>query len=363
MPNQFLAIYEETTRGTAPGSPVYQFLPIISGLTPEINFDDKPREEFRGVDNALGDATVIRREQSWSYKLKCYWYPGKETGLLFKHLMGFAATRSVVETSGYKGILYPVAMPYGAGNTLVDKAIAIIPNTDEQGTTKCQVFGGGRVTECKITASGSDDIILEFSLAGAWIGTIDQTAISGVSFPAANPYNSTEYKAYIGGTPTRTGTAPNYTALAVGTAVQFYPDSLDLTITNGLKDKIAHGSGVMGPTKTYRDASFNWSLDVPLDYEDPSSGFSSADEYKKLFTGPSTNNLMLVFDNGDLAGATTEKYTSIIDLPLGKLKNPGSVERNPNGKMPNLKLGFDRLLSSTTQYPIALLNVDKATAY
>lgn len=363
MSNQYLAFYEETTRGTAPGSPTYMFLPVLSNLTPKITFDDKPRVQFAGGDNALGDTSVIRREVGWTTTIKCYWYPGKETGLLFKHLFGFAGTRSVVDTSGYKGILYPKAMPYGTGNALADKAIAIVPNTDEQGTTKCQVFGGGRITDCKISAQGTDDVILEFTISGAWIGSVDQTAIGGVSFPAANPYNSTDYKAYIGGTPVRTGSAPDYTDITAGTAVQFFPDSLDLTITNGLADKVAHGTGVQGKTKTYREKSFTWSIDTPIDYEDPASGFSSADEYKKLFAGPSTNNLVIVFDNGDLAGAATAKYTSTIDLPVGLLRNPDTIERNPEGKMPNYKMGFDRLYSATTNYPIAMVNVDKATAY
>lgn len=361
MANQYVSLVEEAVRGTDPGSG-YMFLPVLSDVAPEFNADDKPRVEFRGQDTGLGDITVIRRQVDWLYKCKCYWYPGKETGLLFKHLFGNAGTRAVLDTTAYKGLLNPILMPYGVGMNLGTKAIGIIANTDEGGITKSQYFGGGRITDCKITFTGTDDVTLEFTIQGAWIGPVGQTAIAGVSFPAANPFNSGEYKAYIGGAPVRTGVAPNFTDITVGTAVQFMPDSLDITITNGLKDKIV-GNGVPGPTKTYRDAKFKADLNCPIDYEDPSSGFSSAAEYKKLFTGPATNNLLIVLDTGDLAGSASAHYTAILDLPYMMQKNPKKPDRNPDGKTPALKMAFETLYSATTAYPVALLTVDKATAY
>jgi hypothetical protein len=361
MASQYLTLVEETTRGTTPAGP-YLFLPVISDVMPEFDADDKPRVEFRGQDTGLGDVTVVRREVKWSMKIKCYYYPGKEVGLLFKHLFGNAGTRSVVDTSGYKGLLNPILMPYGTGMNLGDKAIAIIANTDEGGVTRAQTYGGGRITDCKITCKGTDDVELEFSIQGAWIGAADQTAIGGVSFPGANPFNSGEYKAYIGGTPVRTGTAPNYTDITIGTAVQFIPDQLDITISNGLKDKVV-GNGVPGPSRTYREGKFKIDVNCPIDYEDPASGFSSADEFKKLFTGPATNNLVIVWDNGDLAGAATVHYTALLDLPYMMQKNPKKAERNAEGKTPSLKMGFESLFSATTSYPGALLTVDKATTY
>lgn len=361
MAEQYLALYEETTRGTA-GTPTYLFLPVTGDLSPDFDPSDKPRVEFRGADTGLGDVSVMRQEVKWTYTLKCYWYPGKETGLLFKHLFGNAGTRATVDTTACKGLCNSLLMPYGTGMPLGDTAIAIVPNTDEGGVTKSQVFGGGRVTSCKISAKGTEDVTLEFTLQGAWIGPADQTAVAGVSFPAANPFNGTDYKAYIGGTPVRTGTAPNYTAITVGTAVQFMPDSLDISINNGLDDKVV-GNGIAGPTKTYRKEKFKIEIDCPIDYEDPASGFSSADEFKKLFTGPATNNLLVVFDNGDLAGSATETYTALLDLPYMMQKNPKKPGRNAEGKTPDLKMGFSSLYSTTAKYAGALLTVDKATAY
>jgi hypothetical protein len=358
MSSQFIALVEETLRGTTPAGP-YLFLPIIGDLTPEFDAADKPRSEFRGQENAFGAITVVRTEVKWSIKLKCYWYPGKETALLFKHLLGNPAARTVIDTSAYKGLITPAVMPYGSGMPLGDSAISIVANTDEQGVTRSQTFGGGRVTDCKISCKGADDIELEFTLEGAWVGPADQATLTGVSFPAANPFNSSQYRAYIGGAPVRTGTAPLYSNIAPGTAVQFAPDSLDITITNGLKDKIV-GNGVRGPSKTRRDAAFKVEVSCPIDYEDPSSGFSSANEFKRLFSGPATSNLFVTFDNGDLAGAATQHYAAAIDLPLMMQKNAKKADRSVDGKTPSLKLGYESLVSPITGYPMALQLADLA---
>ena len=359
MASQYLTIYEEALRGTPPSSPVFLFLPILGDLSPDFDATDKPRMEFKGVDVALGSATVIRTEVKWSYKLKCYWYPGKETALLFKHLLGNPSARTVIDTTAYKGIIAPTAMPYGSGMPLGNSAIAIVSNTDEAGITKSQTWGGGRVTDCKISCKGTDDIELEFTLEGAWVGPADQAAIGGISFPPANPYNSSMYRAYIGGAPARTGSAPFYSDISPGTAVQFKPDSLDITITNGLKDKVV-GNGVRGPSKTTRSAQFKTVVACPTDYEDPTSGFSSAQEFKKLFAGVATNNLFVTFDNGDLAGSASQTYQAFLDLPLMMQQNPKKADRYADGKTPGLKLAFESLNSSVTNYPLALQLVDQA---
>lgn len=157
----------------------------------------------------------------------------------------------------------------------------------------------------------------------------------------------------------RTGTAPNYTALTPGTAVQFMPDSLDITITNGLKDKIV-GNGVRGPSKSNRAASFKVEVACPTDYEDPASGFQSAAEFQKLFSGPALNNLFIVFDNAQLAGAASQDYQTVIDLPSMMQKNAKKPDRDPEGKTPGLKLAYESLNSTVTGYPIAMMLTDQA---
>ena len=158
MAIQYLAIVEETTRGTDPGSG-YLFLPITGNLQPTVEYDDQPRKEFRGADTALGDvaASLVRRSGQWTMTVECAYYPGAEVGLLLKHTFGGAETRNVVDTSAYTGILFPYANPFGTGANLANKAIGIEINTDEGGTTKAQYYGGGRINCLLYTSDAADE--------------------------------------------------------------------------------------------------------------------------------------------------------------------------------------------------------------
>lgn len=362
MAEQYLAIVEEATRGTDPGSG-YMFLPVMSNIQPVVTYDDQPRKEFRGADTALGDSSVVRRSGQWTMTIECAYYPGKETGLFFKHCLGKAGSRSVVDTSAYEGVLYPLATLFGAGAELGTRAIGIIPNTDEGGTTKSQYYGGGRVKSIAIKGEGTDDVKLAIEIQGPaeYIGDADQTAIAGVSFPAAAPFTTDDCLFYIGAGISRTGTAPNFTALGEGTMDQFVPDSFTITINNGLNDKQVM-DGIQGPNKTFREAQVSIAAEMPIDYEDPSSGFSSADQFKLTFAGPQTTSVLLKMDNGELAGAATSHYETIIDL-ANLLVKPATPERSSEGLQPKVNFSFQSLYSATTEYPIGVFTVDKATAY
>ena len=123
MATQYLALVEETTRGTDPTSG-YLFLPVTGSLDVKFEPTDEPRKEFRGADTALGDSTVVRRQSMWTYTLECAWYPDSAAiGLLFKHVLGKVDTRSVLETTAYKGIMYPLATLYGVGEELVPSEV------------------------------------------------------------------------------------------------------------------------------------------------------------------------------------------------------------------------------------------------
>lgn len=364
MANQYVAFCEETTRGTLPGVPAWKFLPITGKLQPTFAAKDEPRKEFKGADTALGDSSVVRRESNWTWTLECSWYPGAEVGMLLKHALGKAGDRAVTDTSAYEGILYPVATPYGTTAPLLDKALAFAINTDEEGTTKCQIYGGGRIKSVSIALKGLDDIKLSFEIAGAgsWVGAADQTAIAGVSWPVATPFCTSDALFYIGGTPVRTGTAPDYTALAAGTALPFRPDDLTIKFTSGIEDKVVI-NGVKGASKSYRSKQFTASVDGTIDYTDPTAGeFSSADEFKRIFNGPATNNIIVVLDNAQLAGAATANYGAVIDLPY-MLANLTAPERGTEGKTPSMKLAYMSLVDATTGYPMAMITTDKAAAY
>lgn len=363
MADQFIALCEETTRGTMPGSPSWLYLPITGKLQPSFAPKDESRKEFRGADTALGDSTVLRRESQWTWTLECNWYPGPEVGLLLKHLLGKAGSRSTVDTSGKRGILYPLAMPYGTGYELEDKAIGFAVHTDEAGTSKYQYWGGGRVKSCTITLAGTDDVKLSFEIVGAgeWIGAPDQTALGGVSFPTVSPFVTSDALFCIGSGVSRTGTAPDFTAIGAGTMDPFRPDDVTITITNGLDDKVVI-NGIKGPSLTSRMNQFTVEVATTIDYADPGSGFSSADEFKSLFSGTRTNSLLMVLDNGELAGAATATYQAVLDFPLFLL-NADTPERNTEGKTPSTKLTYRSLYSATTEYPFALMTTDKAASY
>lgn len=367
MAIQYLGIVEEAARGTDPTSG-YLFLPVSGKLQPSFTPTDEPRKEFRGSDSALGDTSVVRRESLWTYDLECSWYPGDPAiGLLFKHLLGYSGTRNTVDTSAKRGILYPVPNGYGGGGDQEDKGIGIIPNTDEAGTTYSQYWGGGRVTKCVIKAEGTSDIKLTFTLQGPgeYIGAADQTELD--STPAfstpTTPLISSDLLCYVGGSPTRTGTPPDYTVLAPNTAAAWRPDSLELTITNGLQDKVVM-NGVLGPSWTTRESQFMVELTAPTDYDDPASGFSSADEFKTLFAGVRTNNILLIANHASDAGATpgTAPYGAVIDLP-SVMVAADPPERNVDGKTPSINFKFKSLYNTTTKYPIAILTTDQNASY
>jgi len=364
MAIQYLGIVEEAARGTDPTTG-YLFLPVMGKLQPSFTPTDESRKEFRGADTALGDTTVVRRESLWTYDLECAWYPADPAiGLLFKHLLGKSGTRNTVDTSAKRGILYPVVNGYAAGADQEDLGIGIIPNTDEAGTTKSQYFGGGRVTKCVIKLEGTADAKLTFTLQGPgeYVGAVDQTELDSTpSFTAVAPLVSCDALCYVGGSPTRTGTPPDYTVLAANDAAAWRPDSMEITITNGLADKVVM-NGVRGPSWTTRESQFMVEVTAPTDYDDPASGFSSADEFKTLFTDVRTNNILVVINSPTLAGDATAYYGAVIDLPT-VMVSAETPERNTEGKTPSVQFKFKSLYNATTLYPIALLTTDKNAAY
>lgn len=364
MSDQYLAFCEETVRGNKPGSPTWRFLPVISGLSPKFSPKDEPRKEFRGADNALGDVSVRRKESQFTTNIEAHLYPGVEIGVHLKHLLGFAGSRSVVDTSGYKGILYPMTMPYGSGQSLEDTAIGYSPNVDRDGTTKTQYHGGDRKKSATLTIKPGEDITITFEGQGAgpYIGAANQTAVAGASFPSDTLiYHGSMAKYYIGTGASRTGTAPNYTDIGPGTMTEFAPDDFTLKITNGLDDELV-SNGIRGPSHTIRSAQFDWSADFSIDFRDPSSGFSSIDEFEAQYSAPRTNSLMVVITHTLLAGAATAYYTEIIDLPLGMvtIENP---DVDNEGKQRKAKISVKRLLPSGGLKPLHWLRIDQATAY
>ena len=360
---QYLAFYKETTRGVAPGSPSFMYLQISKGF-PKFKATDEARNEFAGASNALGARTNWRKQAQYSCAPEILYRPGLETGVFLKHVLGYAGTRATVDSTAFRGILYPTcAMPYGSGMPLGDEALGLVSNLDESGTTKSQAFGGFRPKSLSLAFKGTDEVTLSIDGQGAgdWVGPCDQAETGGISMPTIDPFNCSEIAYYLGSGIVRTGTAPDFTDIQPGTMQRLNPDTVTLKITNGLDDKII-GNGVKGPSKTFRNAQFGVEVSIDTDYTDPSSGFSSAAEYKRTLSGVAHNSLLIVMTHPDLAGSATEHYQTVIDIPLLWLQ-ADPREPDNEGKTPIQKLTYKSLLDPSVGYPIGFLTTDRAAAY
>ena len=365
MAIQAIAIVEEVTRGTFPGSPTYNWLPVTGTLFPTFTPTDEARSEFRGNDSALGNSedSLVRRESQTTYALECAAYPGIATGLLFKYLLGKEGTRAVVETTAFKGPLYPLAQPFGEDNELVDGALSIVVLYDKEGTTFKKIYSGLRDFDFAFAAEGTDDIKFTFNMKapGEFISAEAVNDLTPDYSGLVDPYTSSDLLCYIGTGASLTGTAPDYTDIAPGTMDQFCPDSVNFTLVSGLDDKVQM-CGVQGPGKTFRSAQFTSEINLPIDLEDPDTGFSSWDEFEKIFIAPSSNILMFVLDNGVLAGDTSVTYSMTFYFPA-VLFNPDTPEVAPDGTQPTINLNYTSLFDNVAEKPFIMQTIDQESAY
>jgi hypothetical protein len=362
MANQYTAIVEEATRGTNPGSG-YKFPPTTGKIEPQTEFKDEPRSEYRGQNTRLGNLTVVRKSTSVKHDLEMFLYPIDIVGTLFKHALGYAGNRSVLDTSAYKGIIYPPeAFHYGNGGNLAGKGLTVIPNTDNDGVTKAQIFRGFRVKGFKLEFKRPEDVKITFNLmSGPWVGAPGQTATAGASFTTLVPYNSDDLVCYSGAGITRTGTGPNFTEIAPNTMLQFVPDDLTLTWDSAIEDTDVL-DGLSGPSKTEAKGQAKATLEFGIDFSDPASGFSSFDEWVALHSAVRTMNFLLALTSPNLAGAATQYHEHRFDLPNMQMIG-APPERDNTGKTPKFKAKYESLFDSTCQYPMAIWAIDKVSAY
>lgn len=364
MAKQWIEIFEHDARGVVVGDETMLALPVLGSLKPKFAPVDEPREEYRGADTGQGDVSVRRKESQWTHTLECYWYPIAAVGLLLKHALGFADERATVDTSAARGIVLPQNMPYGSGSVLGDSAIGIRVNYDKgDGTTVSKIYYGGRIGKMSVSAEGSDEVKLSFDLSapGQYISA-EAAATAEPDFsglPA--PFNAGDVRLYTGAGISRTGSAPEYTAIAPGAMVAFVPDSWSLEIDSGRQDK-AVANGVRGPSKTVKESKLAVSFKAPLDIEDPASGFSCRDEIEAQFSGPREMPILIVLDNGELAGAATATYQAAIDLPRLKLA-AWEETYNTTGKQPTTNMDGSHLFSTVTGYGLAIVTTDQVAAY
>lgn len=361
--NQWIEIGEQVARTTLVGDEVFYPLPATV-LKPKFNPTDEPRKEYRGSDTGQGDSEVRRLSSQWTHDLEAYIRPCRAMALLLKHAAGKVATRSAVDTDAFGGMVYPENLPFGLGQTLGDTALAIKVHYDDgAGSTKQRIYYGARITKASLSGEGSQEWKITFSLQGP--GTCVTAPAAAGSMPdfstLPDPFIFSRSLFYIGAGISRTGSAPEFTALAPGAMTAFVPDSCTLDIELGRQDKTV-ANGINAPTKTTKESQLAVKVSCPLDLEDPSSGFSSRDEVDALISGIRQNSMFIVLDNGDICGATDQTYQWLIDLSSLYL-GPSSEEFSTEGKTPRTTLEYMSLYSDTTQYAIGIYAIDAEASY
>ena len=341
----YLAVGEEATRGTAESSTV-GFIPLLSPSLPTNEPDDIKRAEYRGDDSVKGDTTAIRMSEKWSGSLEIPFFTEAGTtagmmGTILKHFFGASSSAQNATTGQYYHMLYPQPDPFSTAN-LGTKALTLNFNVNE-GTTKDNwPIYGGRVTALTFDQEAGQHLKLTADMVGQKQNT-RTTLISSPAYAAENlrcDYNNlTVYT----GTITRTGTAPDYTTFAFGSATTIKPDKINVKIENGMEDVLRIG-GVTYPDKT-RMGKYKVTVELTLDWEDPASGFSSADEVAAWLASITYTNFFCHWDTGTQAG-TGDNHQLYLDIP--RCHRVGGSPEYDLEKDPMITLSYEGLYDATT---------------
>ena len=356
----FLAIGVEAVRGTKEATTV-GFVPLEDFSLPKVDYMSKKRQGFRGEETALGATTEERWGEKWEgpFNMRFYTEAGGGNGImgsLFKHFFGTATSSQNAATGQYRHMFYAVNDPFGPGATLESKGLTFNENSTQSGTLKNFPFLGGRVKKITLKQELGASLIMSIETMGQKLDTVT-AGIASPTFAAENlrcDYNNLDMR--MGATVTRTGTAPDYTALSSNGAV-VKPDSVTIEIERGMVDEqVLDGTTSPGKTSV---GELTGKLSMTIDYEDPASGFSSVDEFMAWIAGVSETNFFLAWNTGTQAG-TGDNHMLIIDLPAcNRLGGPPEIKRDGKSK---ITLEYDFHYSATTKYAIGMLLKNTAAA-
>lgn len=355
----YLALGEESDRGTGEVTTV-GFIPVVNPpiMTPE--FIERARVDWRGEDIVKGDVDWQRLGQSWvgTYEMPMYTEAGTTAGIvgtLFKHFFGDVTTAENATTGQYYHMFYPVTDMFGAAQ-LGTKAITHNTNINEGTTMKNWPFVGGRIPGLTFTSVVEEHLIVGVTAMGQFRDTTT-AELGSQTFAAENlrcDYNN--LKVYTG-TITRTGTGPNFSDFGFGSATEICPDSIAVTITNGMVDK-RRLCGKDYPDKT-TVGKFEVIVEMVIDWEDPASGFSSVDDLNAWINADSSTNLFLHWDTGTQAG-TGDNHQLYLDIPIAQ-RTGGAPEYSDID--PIVTLTYKGLYdATTTKYLIGLMLKNTASA-
>lgn len=355
----YLAIGEEASRGIAEKSTV-GFIPLKDPSIPAMEFQEDKRQEWRGEQGELGNRESRRLAKKWSASFSTPFFTeaGSTAGMIgtiLKHFFGKATSAQNASTSQYLHMLYKVADKFGSGG-LGDKALTINTNLSlDGGVTKNIPYVGGRVTSIELNQEIGAPLMFAFEMIGQFNDS-PEALIASPTFAAENLRadfnNLTVYQGV-----TRVGTGPDFTDFTFGSATQVKPDSIKISLGAKTTDKMRL-EGLDHPNKSV-DGEMEGTLEMKIDFEDPSSGFSSVDDWNAWQAASSETDFHLVWDTGTQAG-TGDNHSLHIDLPICKRKGgqPAfSVEEESTVTL-TYDLHFD---AATTQYLAGILLKNTAT--
>ena len=359
--NQFyLAVGEEAARGTAESTTV-GFIPVDTATFPTFEPADEPVLDFRGEQTALGDSRYRRNSEKWSasFDIPMFTESGTTAGMMgtiLKHFFGGSSSSENASTGQYIHMLYPVSDPFVTGN-LGATALTLNTNiTQNASTIQNHVFDGGRVSALTFTQAVGSPLKVSASFMGQQ-HTVS-TAIATPTYAAENLLCDYDKLSAYFGTITRTGTAPDYTDFTFASATQVCPDSITVTIANGLNDKqVLCGSKY--PSKSNL-GKYTCTVEMTIDFEDPATGFSSYDDFVAWHSALSTTNLFLNWDTGTTAG-TGDKHSFGLDIPVA-LRNGGQPSFSTDAD-PTISLKYTAEMDlTTTQYMVGAYLKNTASA-
>lgn len=355
----YMAVGEEAARGTGEVTTV-GFIPLNSQSIPVVEFDDQRRKQFRGEATVKGDTGVDRLSQKWSGSVEMDMYTEAGTtvgmvGTILKHFFGTVTTDGPNGTTAYGHMMYDSADPFAAVN-LDNDALTFSLNINEGTVMKNWPYVGGRVTTLNFNQEAGEKLKVTADIMGQFKDTTT-AELGSEAFAAENlrcDYNN--LKVYTG-TVTRVGSAPDYTDFTFGSATQLNPDTISVSIENGMEDNMRL-SGVDYPDKT-RMGQYKVTVELTIDWGDPVAGFSSVDDRNSWLAASSTTNLTLEWDTGTEAG-TALNHKLVLDLP--NLERKGGEPEYDLEKDPMITLTYEGLVDATTTYQVGCFLQNTASA-
>lgn len=359
----YVALGVEATRGTAESSTV-GFLPVTSTKPPELVPEDQRYNEYRGQESSLGEIGTRRMATSWKYSLEMNVFTESGGGSkamvanLIKHFMGFCGSSQNGSTGQYLHMMYPVFNPTSVtAGYLGTKALTVNFNQSEGDTVKNHAWEGGLVTGLVFTQEQKQPLKLTVNMIGQKKQATG-TAISTPTYAAENLLCDYHDLLVYTGTITRTGTGPNFTQFAFGSATAVYPFKVTLTLENGKVDEMVF-SGTPYPNKQMM-GQFKATLVMDFDFSDPAAGFSSVDEVNNFLAGIAQTNFFLYWNTGTQA-ETGDTHGIYIDLPV--MINKGGIPEFSKESDPRVSLTYEADMDETTaKYLVGIMMKNTATA-